>query len=225
MDWTRAIDVYCERTGPEFWSEPINAVSNAMFIVAGIVPLIAMRRAGRQDGLLIALCLIACAVGTGSFLFHTFAQVWAALADVAPIGVFILVYLFAAMHRFFRLGTGRALAATGAAFAVSLIAAPLAGAIAGPYLNGSESYAPALALLAGCAVALRLAGHPVAGRIAAASAIFAASLTARILDPVACAGWPVGTHFLWHVLNGTMMLVLLLAMERFGRVGGPIRPS
>ena len=24
MDWTRQIDAYCERVGPEFWAEPLN---------------------------------------------------------------------------------------------------------------------------------------------------------------------------------------------------------
>ena len=31
MDWFRYIDVYCERTAPGFWDEPLNAVSNGAF--------------------------------------------------------------------------------------------------------------------------------------------------------------------------------------------------
>ena len=28
------LDLYCERLGPEFWAEPLNAISNGGFIVA-----------------------------------------------------------------------------------------------------------------------------------------------------------------------------------------------
>ena len=34
MDWLRVVDGYCERTGPGYWSEPLNALSNAAFLVA-----------------------------------------------------------------------------------------------------------------------------------------------------------------------------------------------
>ncbi|CAN0216748.1 unnamed protein product, partial [Chrysoparadoxa australica] len=37
MDWTRAVDGYCERMGPEFWSEPMNAVRNAAFGLAAVI--------------------------------------------------------------------------------------------------------------------------------------------------------------------------------------------
>ena len=33
--WTRQIDIYCERLGPGFWAEPVNALSNGAFLVAG----------------------------------------------------------------------------------------------------------------------------------------------------------------------------------------------
>ena len=39
MDWHRRIDGYCERTGPEFWAEPVNAATNAAFLVAALVAL------------------------------------------------------------------------------------------------------------------------------------------------------------------------------------------
>ncbi len=33
----RAIDLYCERLGPGLWAEPLNAVTNLAFILAGIL--------------------------------------------------------------------------------------------------------------------------------------------------------------------------------------------
>ena len=34
MEWFEAVDGYCERVDAAFWSEPINAVTNAAFLIA-----------------------------------------------------------------------------------------------------------------------------------------------------------------------------------------------
>jgi len=34
MDWTAKLDLYCERTGPELFSEPVNALTNIAFFLA-----------------------------------------------------------------------------------------------------------------------------------------------------------------------------------------------
>jgi hypothetical protein len=34
MNWTQAVDIYCERLGPGLWAEPLNAVTNVAFFVA-----------------------------------------------------------------------------------------------------------------------------------------------------------------------------------------------
>jgi hypothetical protein len=31
----------------------------------------------------------------------------------------------------------------------------------------------------------------------------------RSLDMPLCAGWPVGTHFLWHLLNALLLYLLV----------------
>ena len=99
MDWFRAVNSYCERTDASYWSEPVNALSNAAFLVAAVVAWRLAARAG--DRAAQALALILAVIGVGSFLFHTHAQVWAMVADVVPIQVFILVYLALATIRFF----------------------------------------------------------------------------------------------------------------------------
>ena len=101
MDWRSKVYIYCERgLDPQFWAEPLNAVSNAAFIVAGLAALyrLSTRRdinRGTDVWLLSGLVLV---IGTGSFLFHTFAEQWASLADVLPISLFILGFLFVALR-------------------------------------------------------------------------------------------------------------------------------
>ena len=81
MDLNESIDIYCERTNASFWAEPFNAISNISFIIAALLALMLYRRylkkGAKNDvhiNILIALCFT---VGVGSFLFHTFATVWA----------------------------------------------------------------------------------------------------------------------------------------------------
>lgn len=66
MDWTRAVDVYCERISAAFWAEPLNALTNIVFIAAGLgAILLHARESGRRVGadlwlgLLLATALVA----------------------------------------------------------------------------------------------------------------------------------------------------------------------
>jgi hypothetical protein len=54
------------------------------------------------------------------------------------------------------------------------------------------------------------------------TALFAVSLTLRQLDGPICATLPVGTHFCWHLLNATVLGLLLLAAIRRT---APVRPE
>ncbi|MEL7276734.1 MAG: hypothetical protein AAGK98_09685 [Pseudomonadota bacterium] len=73
------VDSYCERTDFTFWSEPLNAITNAAFLIAALVVFLILRREGRMDpGLGLSLAILT-AIGIGSFLFHTFATGWAGL--------------------------------------------------------------------------------------------------------------------------------------------------
>ena len=52
MDWTAQIDGYCERLGPGFWAEPLNALTNLAFLIAALV----MWRRTRGQGMPMATC-------------------------------------------------------------------------------------------------------------------------------------------------------------------------
>ena len=83
----RHVDLYCERTGPEYWAEPLNALSNLAFIAAGLWFLVKFRRE-RRDGWTETLAWMVTAVGIGSWLFHTHANQLTIYADVIPIAIF-----------------------------------------------------------------------------------------------------------------------------------------
>ena len=220
---------YCERgLDPAFWAEPLNAVSNAAFILAAVVALMEWQRyrhdmggIARRSGTELALVALVAVIGTGSFLFHTFATRWAMLADVIPISVFMVVYLGYALRRFAGLGWPLTLAGLGLFF-LALRFAESFDCGPRPCLNGSVGYLPALAALALIGMWIAVRGHPAARSILAGSALFAVSLTFRTLDREICATTalidrPLGTHFIWHMCNATLLYLLLVAAIRHSK--------
>lgn len=209
--WATPLDNYCERMGPGLLAEPLNAVSNASFFLAALYGFALWRRSGDRGVLLLAV--IAVMVGTGSTLFHTLATRWAALADVIPIGIFIAVGFYLVMNRLLGLRTPWAAAATVVFFAIS----PLVSTAVAPVVGSSAGYVPTLAALLGVGAFLRWTGRPGGAFVLATGLVFLVSLGMRIADLPACGALPIGTHFLWHLLNG---LVLALVMRSVAKNPG-----
>jgi hypothetical protein len=202
MDWFRAVNNYCERTDPGYWSEPVNAITNAAFILAAIWGWRIASAAGDTGGRVLAAILAA--IGVGSYLFHTHAQIWSLYADVIPIQVFILAYLYLATVRFFAVPWWGGALAVLAFIPYAAVTARGLGALVGP-LNGSIGYVPVPILIAAYAVALRHRRPEAARGLAIGAGILALSLVFRTLDAGICAAFPLGTHFLWHLLNAAML--------------------
>jgi hypothetical protein len=206
MDLTRQIGGYCERLGPGLWAEPLNAVTNLAFLLAAW----AAWRMIRRDpvGIAHVLTAILALIGIGSGLFHTFATTGTAMADTLPILLFILVYVFAASRDF--LGWPASLSGVavlgvfpwvgGVTWAILQIA---------PGLGGSAAYASVDLLIWLYAGLLARRDPAVACNLAIGAAILAVSITARALDEPLCGINPIGTHFLWHILNATMLLWMI----------------
>lgn len=199
MNWVTPIDGYCERTGPGLWAEPVNALTNLAFILAAVI----MLRRTRGHVMAQMLCLVLFSIGIGSALFHTFATLWAALADTLPIGIFILLYLYA-VNRDIAGASGRvALGAVVLFFPYAYLVVLVFDAI--PFLRISGFYwtVPLLLLVYGLALQAR---HPAAARgLLIGAALLSLSIILRSLDEILCTALPLGTHFLWHCLNGLML--------------------
>ena len=192
------IIAYCERTDFSYWSEPINAVTNAGFLLAAawVWP--------RTQGLALARVMVGLLVliGIGSFLWHTHATRWAALADVLPILGFILLYLFAATRDYLDTPAW-------APWLAVVLFVPYAAkfnAAAGqlvPGLGANGLYLSVAVLIAGYGVYLR---RSATGRgLLIGAGLLALSLGFRMLDQPVCDSFPLGTHFLWHLLNAAML--------------------
>lgn len=220
MDWSASVDIYCERMGPEFWAEPLNAISNAAFILAALWAAWSIRAFGIHSRPIMLLTALAFCIGVGSFLFHTYAQIWSGLADTIPIWTFVLVYILTCIHVIGGVAPGRIAIGTLVVFAVIIVATL---AFDSPdstpdstrsWTNGSEQYLPAVAAMLFFSALTLYRRHPLRVWFTAATAVFLVSLGFRTLDIHVCDTFPAGTHFIWHTLNGAMIALLLQALIR-----------
>ncbi len=85
--------------------------------------------------------------------------------------------------------------------------------------NASTGYLPPFLALFVFGLLVLRSGHPAGWYNLAAAGIFVVSVSFRALDPHVCEAMPLGTHFLWHTLNGLLLGVLLAAVARYGAVG------
>ena len=227
--------LYCERgTSVALWAEPINAISNAGFLLAALIfwQLLLWRPPEARSAdhyLLMALVFL---IGLGSLAFHLFATRGTELADVIPISLFMLIYLGFALNRFLEVPPGWTVL-------LVIVFAGLIGVttqincgdgvigLAGgsvdakPCLNGSVGYLPALGALIVVGMLLAERGHRAAPYVLAAAVIFIGSIILRsadlsLCDRVAVEGRDVGTHFIWHLLNALVLFLLLRASLETG---------
>lgn len=210
-----AIDNYCERTGPEFWSEPANALTNLAFVAAGLWGVGAVRR-NRAGGFAGLLAWWVVAIGVGSFLFHTFANQLTMWADILPIAGFTLAYTLFCLRRFLRFSWAKSLAIFVVFYAVAAFLTANVPEWLRAASNGTTGYLPPFLALAFFGVWIIRAGNPAGWYNLAAVGVFVVSVTFRALDPVVCEAMPLGTHFLWHSFNGLMLGVVLAAVARHG---------
>jgi len=223
MDWWTAVDIYCERTATGLLNEPLNALSNGAFLIAAYY---GYRTAHRLDRLTwpvwVAVLLVA-SIGIGSSLFHTFANQWSELTDVIPIWTFVVWMVLVSIYGMSGGNIGRAAIGALKIFGVIglvfwlvsgvIMTGPSASALTAS-LNGSEQYAPALIALYIFAVATLWQKHPSGRWFGAAAAMFTLALMFRTVDIAVCTPFPYGTHWVWHLLNGAMIGLLLQALIR-----------
>lgn len=214
MDWFRAVDGYCERLDATFWSEPVNAVTNLGFV------LMALWLWPQVRGVLGArvLCGVLAMIGIGSWLFHTHAQVWAGLLDVAPIAGFVFFYIYLANRSYW--GWSRAISAGGLVLFVPYAAIVAWGLGDLPVVGGSALYISVAVLIALYAAALRRRLPEVARGLAIGAGLLFLSITFRAVDGPLCDIWPIGTHFLWHLLNAVMLGWMIVVYHRHMVAGG-----
>ncbi len=205
--------IYVERWGdPAFWAEPLNALTNASFLIAAVLGLELASRRRATSPTTIGVLSIAGTIGVGSFLFHTVPNYFTMWLDIVPIALFQL--------NFFWLVTHQMLAMRAWAAAVTVLGIVGLSFLLFPFhkpLNGSLFYLPTLVAMwtLGMLWTWRARSEPYL--LVAAAGVFTLALTARTVDLEVgkYVAWSHGTHFLWHMFNGGVVYLALRAWIGF----------
>jgi hypothetical protein len=210
------MDAYCERTAPGLLAEPLNAITNASFLIAAWAAWLLATRSGRLPADIQILLWLAVATGIGSGLWHTYATAWALILDIVPILLFLVWFFWLYL---------RGVAGMPAPFAAAAIAAfPLATVLAqrfGDVLHGALYYTPALIFVLGLGLYHARRREAARYTLLAAAGALGLALVFRTIDQEVCPALPIGTHFLWHSLNGLAAYLAMrcLILGRPSRVG------
>lgn len=208
-----AIDLYCERGGPGWWAEPLNAFTNLAFI---LVAAWLLRRQYPADVWpeVRLLALLIGLIGVCSGYFHFSGQRIGMWLDVASIALFIMVFLHRYLVRLAHWSGARA------ALAVVVFIAAERGfeflwKLAPVWrLNGSETYIVPWLCLVWLALAARRLAPSAFGALMLAALLFPLSFALRSLDMALCVVWPVGTHFAWHLLNAIVLGLCVVGLAK-----------
>ena len=208
MDLFKSIDIYCERLDTGLWAEPINAATNAAFILAAAIMWLKCKNLAEGRVLAFLLFLIGC----GSFLFHTFAQTWAAILDVTPILIFILTYIYAANRRF--LVWSKRMSITGVILFLpyQFLVVSILSSI--QFLGSSAQYVPVAILIFFYSALLHKSKTNLSRELFVGATILSLSIFARTIDEPLCLIVSVGTHFIWHILNAIMLAWMIEILRR-----------
>ena len=208
MDLSKSIDIYCERLDIGIWAEPINSVTNAAFILAAIF--MWLRCKNLVEGRILSFLLFS--IGCSSFLFHTFAQTWAAILDVTAILIFIMAYIFVANRRFLAWSKMVSLIGVILFFPYQLI---LASILSNIQLFGSSVQYISVAILIFIYSGFLRKSEPNLSRgLFFGATILCLSIVFRIIDEPLCSILSVGTHFVWHILNAIMLSWMIEILRR-----------
>ena len=197
--WLNPVDIYCERLDASFWSEPINAITNLAFIIAGFL----IWRIGSPRSRLMAILLIL--IGLGSFSFHTFANRLTGLLDVLAIALYLVSFAYL-IPKQWSWGSRWTQIGSVITLFILIVLCQLAINYMKPALPWMPSgmYVGAWSALLLYAV-LTQNSNPIAARyLWFAVLVFPFSLLSRQLDMPLCES-SFSTHWLWHVLNGVTL--------------------
>lgn len=209
------LQLYRERGGdPSFWGEPLNALSNASFLVAAAFGMdLAVKRRDLVPATLV-LILLAATIGCGSFLFHTIPSVQTMWLDIIPITLFQIAFMWLLSRTILPANAWQAAAIVAVVVGASYALMPIK-----LLLNGSLFYIPSLLAMWIYSVIWARKSESERGLLALAAAFFSLALAARSLDWEV--PWSMGTHFLWHLLNGAVVYSAL----RTWIISAPLRPE
>ncbi len=204
----------CERAALGPLAEPLNVLSSFAFMFVAVAIYRHYHRHEDIKGKWIwdvhALTFITFIIGFNSVVFHAFPSPLTEMADTLTIVLFIILYFWCVLFRIGRTTKFQAFVCFVAFVGFShMLVAQFPHS-----LNDSIGYLSSMIALIVIAVHLYLKARPSATHFLMASIVGVVSLFCRAIDREICPMVPTGTHFLWHMLNATLLYILLKQLVR-----------
>lgn len=204
----------CERHAEGFFAEPLNTLSNIGFLYVAVMIYRFYHKhedvMGRWIWDIHAMTFLTFIIGINSIIFHAYPNTTTELMDTIPIVMFIMVYFTSVLFRIGRTTTFQALICLVAFVGFShMLVAQFPRA-----LNDSIGYLSSMIALVIIAVYLHLKARPSSTQFMLASIVGITSLFSRAIDREVCEILPIGTHFIWHSLNATLLYILMKQIIR-----------
>lgn len=192
----------CERGfSTSLTAEPVNTLTNIIFFLVAYKMFKLLEGHRIRDPKLQLLPLLTVLIGMGSTTFHTFHNPWSLILDALPIYLTILLFLFT-----FLVYTLRSYSyATLLTLLLLVIQAVLyvkgfqnVGNVSMRHLVNAISF-PALLFLG-----FKKSGS-VAMPLLVAFLFYVLAIGFRLLEPLVCPVFPIGTHLTWHIFNALVL--------------------
>lgn len=208
------LPILCERgSSMDFFAEPLNAISNIAFILAGFGIYNLLRKNRIQRVEYKAVLVLILLVGSGSFLWHATGNSYALVLNMIPavLSFVLITYIF----------LSKLIGSKLLALLLALLLFPIRFFI--------SSFAPTdiisslIRNLINATVFLVMIvwAFKKYGRVAfeglSVLTVYLLAITMRIIDLQVCPTFYVGTHFLWHIFNALAVYLavrFLIKLER-----------
>lgn len=216
MNWYEPIDIYCERVDSSFLSEPLNAITSLGYIVVFLLLFKNYKEEDIKSSSFMLLLSLLFFIAVGSFLLHTFANIYSAMANSFIFILFTLSYIAIVLRIVFYESWLKISLILLGLFMFSYFGF-LEDYLDNPkelFINSSIQYAPILFLMIVFTVALYLKRATLCKYAFYALGLFFLSLIFRNSDMNLCDSISIGTHFMWHMANAMMLYYLLYIVLR-----------
>jgi hypothetical protein len=204
----------CERGSLGILAEPLNVISSVAFMLVAVV---IYRFYHSHEDLerkwiwdIHALTFLTFIIGVNSVIFHSFPSPTTELMDTIPIVMFIILYFWSVLFRIGRCNLFQA----GICFVAFVGFSHILVAQFPHSLNDSIGYLSSMIALIVIAVHLHLKARPSSQHFMLAAIVGVCSLFCRAIDREVCPQFPIGSHFMWHTLNATLLYLLLKQIIR-----------
>lgn len=180
---------YCERLNSPSGFETLNVITNGAFLVTAYLGFKLLKGYHLEKSELKYLPIFIFLIGLGSTLYHSLPNLLTVSLDIAPIIGFTVISAYLVLKRIFF-----------SRWLKSIIVVYLLIQIGLAFIPGPQRHVFSLMT----AVVLFILVHQRIGKLAfgllSVIFLYGLALVIGLSEPTICPYFPLGTHFIWHIL-------------------------